>query len=59
MLPSVAIPYLDTGSQMVPFLQAILSDLKTLFKRAYICPTLPFFFLTTAIPTEPKRIGGK
>jgi hypothetical protein len=36
MLPSVAFPYFDPGSQMIPF-----------------------FFLTTAIPTEPKRIGGK
>jgi len=40
MLPSIAFPYHDPDLQMFPHLQTILPDLKTLFKRAYICPPL-------------------
>ena len=40
MLPSIAFPYHDPDLQMFPHLQAILPDLKTLFRRAYICPPL-------------------
>jgi len=39
MLPSIAFPYHDPDLRMFPYFQAILPDLKTLFKRAYICPT--------------------
>jgi hypothetical protein len=40
MLPSIAFPYHDPDLQMFPHLQAILPDLKALFRRAYICPPL-------------------
>jgi hypothetical protein len=40
LLPTVAFPYHDPDLQMFPHLQAILPDLKALFKRAYICPPL-------------------
>jgi len=40
MLPTIAFPYVDPDLQMWPHLQAILPDLKTLFRRAYICPPL-------------------
>jgi hypothetical protein len=40
MLPAIVFPYHDPDLQMFPHLQAILPDLKTLFKRAYICPPL-------------------
>jgi hypothetical protein len=39
MLPSIAFPYHDPDLRMFPYFQAILPDLKALFKRAYICPT--------------------
>ncbi len=38
MLPAIAFPYHDPDLQMFPHLQAILPDLKILFRRAYICP---------------------
>ena len=38
-MPSIAFPYYDPDLQMFPHLQAILPDLKTLFRRAYICPS--------------------
>jgi hypothetical protein len=38
--PSIAFPYHDPDLQLFPHLQAILPDLKALFKRAYICPPL-------------------
>ena len=40
MPPSIAFPFHDPDLQMFPYLQANLPDLKTLFKRAYICPPL-------------------
>ena len=40
MSPSIAFPFHDPDLQMFPYLQANLPDLKTLFKRAYICPPL-------------------
>ena len=40
MPPSIAFPFHDPELQMFPYLQANLPDLKTLFKRAYICPPL-------------------
>jgi hypothetical protein len=40
LLPVIAFPYHDPDLQMFPHLQAILPDLKSLFKRAYICPPL-------------------
>ena len=40
MLPVIAFPYQDPDLLMFPHLQAILPDLKALFKRAYICPPL-------------------
>lgn len=40
MLASIAFPFHDPDLQMFPRLQVILPDLKTLFRRAYICPPL-------------------
>ena len=40
MIASIAFPYHDPDLQMFPHLQAILPDLKALFRRAYICPPL-------------------
>jgi len=40
MLPIVAFPFHDPDLRMFPHLQAILPDLKTLFRRAYVCPPL-------------------
>jgi hypothetical protein len=38
--PSLAFPYHDPDGSFFPHLQAILPDLKTHFRRAYICPPL-------------------
>jgi hypothetical protein len=40
MGPALAFPFNDPGGTMFHHLQAILSDLKSHFERAYICPPL-------------------
>jgi hypothetical protein len=56
MLPAIAFPFHDPDLQMFPHLQAILPDLKTHFKRAYICPPLDTLCNKT---TREKRGKGK
>ena len=40
MLPTIAFPIHDPDLRMFPHLQAILPDLKVLFRLAYVCPPL-------------------
>ncbi len=40
LLPSLVFPYHDPNGQLLPHLNAILSDLKAHFGRAYVCPPL-------------------